>query len=163
MTTPTYLDKGAQLSADGLYRYGLWRRWGPLHKPWAMFIGLNPSTADANDDDPTIRRCVGFARDWGYEGLLMANLFAFRATEPADMKAAADPVGYDNDVLLQHYARMAGVVVAAWGTNGMHLNRDAAVRKLVPDLHYLRLTKHGFPEHPLYLPAELKPKLWSEA
>jgi hypothetical protein len=78
-----------------------------------MFVGLNPSTADEGGDDPTIRRCVGFARDWGYSGLCMTNLFAFRATQPKDMLAQADPVGPNNDETLTRLAKEAKVIVAA--------------------------------------------------
>jgi hypothetical protein len=125
-----------------------------------MFIGLNPSTADETVDDPTIRRCVAFAKAWGYGALCMANLFAFRATEPTDMKKAADPVGWENDAYLRRLAGEAGVVVAAWGTHGTYKGRDQSVRLLVPGLHYLRLTINGHPGHPLYLPASLRPQPW---
>ena len=80
-----------------------------------MFVGLNPSTADETNDDPTIRRCISFAQAWGYEGLCMTNLFAFRATEPSDMMKSPDPVGPENDQALINLAESAGVVVAAWG------------------------------------------------
>lgn len=152
------MERSATLSPCRVYRYALWRRWG--RGPYAMFIGLNPSTADETNDDPTIRRCIGFARAWGYGALCMANLFAFRATQPADMKKAVEPVGWENDHALQTLARGAGVVVAAWGAHGTYKGRDQSVRLLVPDLHYLRLTKDGHPGHPLYLPANLKPQLW---
>jgi hypothetical protein len=125
-----------------------------------MFIGLNPSTADETQDDPTIRRCIGFARAWGFDGLCMANLFAYRATEPADMKNAVDPIGCENDSALSSWAHDAGVVVAAWGAHGTYKGRDQSVRLLVPGLHYLRLTKDGHPGHPLYLPASLRPVAW---
>jgi len=125
-----------------------------------MFIGLNPSTADETTDDPTIRRCIGYARDWGYAGLSMLNLFAFRATSPEDMKAAEDPVGPDNDCALTDMAEFAEVIIAAWGAHGTHLGRDKKVRKIIPNLHYLKMTKGGFPCHPLYLPKGLKPILW---
>lgn len=125
-----------------------------------MFIGLNPSTADATNDDPTIRRCIGYARDWGCDGLCMMNLFAFRATLPKDMKAAEDPVGPENDRTLIFMAEGAEVIVAAWGNNGRYMGRDEKVKAMIPQLHYLRLTKDGFPAHPLYLPKGLKPVLW---
>ncbi len=152
------MERSATLSPCRAYRYALWRRWG--RGPYAMFIGLNPSTADETNDDPTIRRCIGFARAWGYEALCMTNLFAYRATQPADMKKAADPVGWENDGALKMLARDAGVVVAAWGAHGTFKGRDQSVRLGVPNLHYLRLTKDGHPGHPLYLPADLKPQLW---
>lgn len=152
------MERSATLSPCRAYRYALWRRWG--RGPYAMFVGLNPSTADETNDDPTIRRCIGFARAWGYEALCMTNLFAFRATQPADMKKAADPVGWENDRTLRDLAIRAGVVVAAWGAHGTYKGRDQSVRLLVPGLHYLRLTKDGHPGHPLYLPASLQPVAW---
>jgi hypothetical protein len=129
---------------------------------YAMFIGLNPSTANETEDDPTIRRCISFAKSWGYDGLCMTNLFAFRATLPAVMLAEPDPVGQDNDQHLLAMAAKAGVVIAAWGTPGVHMGRADAVKAMVPNLHYLRLTKAGHPGHPLYLPGDLVPKLWTE-
>ena len=152
------MERGAVFSPCRTYRYALHRKWG--QGACALFIGLNPSTADEKRNDPTIRRCIGFARSWGYDGLVMANLFAFRATQPADMKLAADPVGPDNDATLCQLAKDAGVVVAAWGAHGAHLDRGAQVRAMLPGLHHLRLTKDGHPGHPLYLPASLTPQLW---
>ena len=153
------MHKTAILSADRLYRYALWRTWG-LSKGFAMFVGLNPSTADETEDDPTIRRCIAFARDWGYGGLCMTNLFAFRATQPVDMKNAQDPVGPENDDWLRKYSAKAGVVVAAWGVHGVFKNRDVVVKELLQNLHYLQLTKEGHPGHPLYLPKTLQPVPW---
>lgn len=138
------------------YRYALWREWIG-GEGYAMFVGLNPSTADETSDDPTIRRCIAFSKAWGYAGLCMTNLFAYRATKPADMKAAADPVGPENDAHLLRLASEAGVIVAAWGANGTHRGRDTQVRKLLPALHYLVLTKDGHPGHPLYLLKTLTP------
>ncbi len=146
------------LSPCRTYHYTLWREFdGLVGNGYAMFIGLNPSTADEINDDPTIRRCVAFAKAWGYGALCMTNLFAFRASKPGDMIAAADPIGPDNDSQLVELARGARVVVAAWGTNGTHLGLDAAVRTLVTDLHCLKKTQAGHPGHPLYLRADLKP------
>jgi len=152
------VERGAHLSSCRAYRYALWRRWDC--GPHAMFVGLNPSTADETADDPTIRRCIAFARAWGYGGLCMTNLFAYRATQPADMLTQDDPVGPDNDAHLRQSASEAGVVVAAWGTHGTHGGRHKAVRAMLPGLHYLRLTKDGHPGHPLYLPASLRPVAW---
>lgn len=141
------------------YRYTLWRTFGAMEGDgYAMFIGLNPSTADEVNDDPTIRKCIAFAKTWGYGTLCMTNLFAFRATQPTDMKASSDPIGPDNDTHLVKLAQDAKVVVAAWGTDGVHLGRDQRVRAIVPNLHYLRKTKDGHPGHPLYLPGDLVPK-----
>jgi hypothetical protein len=124
-----------------------------------MIIGLNPSTADETEDDPTIRRCVQFARLWGYGGLCMANLFAFRAAKPAELFAASDPIGPGNDEWLMKLAASAGVVVAAWGNGGTHLERANAVTRLIPNLYCLRMNRSGQPAHPLYLPADLRPTL----
>lgn len=153
------MQRSARLSTDRRYRYELWRRWGA--GPFCMFIGLNPSTADETEDDPTIRRCVAFARSWGYDGLCMTNLFAYRSTEPKDMKLIGTAaVGLENDLTLDKLSRTAGVVVAAWGTHGTHLRRDETVKLFIGGLHYLRLTKDGHPAHPLYLPADLTPQPW---
>lgn len=155
------MHSDAVLSPCRTYRYTLWRSWlgGSGH---VMFVGLNPSTADEKLDDPTIRRCMGFAQTWGYAGLCMTNLFAYRATDPADMfahaQAGGDVIGPENDEWLRDAAGRTSVVVAAWGAHGDFLHRAAAVQKLLlPKLHYLRLTKGGHPGHPLYLPKTLTP------
>lgn len=153
-----YLESTAAFSPCRAYRYSLWRRWGSAEGDYAMFVCLNPSEANETEDDPTVRRCVAFAKAWGYSGLCMTNLFAYKATEPEKMLAAEDPIGPENDATLQNLAANAGVVVAAWGTAGAHLGRDAQVRRLLPQLNYLRLTKEGHPGHPLYLPATLTPQ-----
>ena len=156
--------RSARMSQCRRYRYDFWRQWGDLipgTNGYAMFVGLNPSTADETTDDPTIRRCIGFAKAWGFQGLCMTNLFAFRATAPADMMAADDPVGPDNDFVLHDIAKKAGVIVAAWGVHGVFERRDHAVRSMLPQLHYIRLTKSGHPGHPLYLPMSLKPQQWT--
>lgn len=148
----------AILSACRTYRYILWRRWADdWMDNYAMFVGLNPSTADETLDDPTIRRCINFAKDWGYSGLVMANLFAYRATQPKDMMSVIDPVGTENDRYLLEYASKAKVVVAAWGNHGSHGGRHKVVRGLIPHLHCLKVSKTGMPSHPLYLPKTLKP------
>jgi hypothetical protein len=122
-----------------------------------MFIGLNPSTADETADDPTLRRCMNFAREWGYGGVCMANLFAFRATDPDAMKRAEDPVGRRNDWWLLRLAGEAELVVAAWGNHGAHLGRSAHIRRLLPGLHALKLNASGEPAHPLYQRADAQP------
>lgn len=151
----------AVFSPCRIYRYELWRRWG--YGGYAMFIGLNPSTADEIQDDPTVRRCIRYAKAWGFDALCMTNIFAYRATDPRDMKAASDPIGgTENDRTLLERASEAGVVVAAWGTHGTFNGRGEAVRALLRDcnLHYLRQTQDGHPSHPLYLPADLTPIQW---
>lgn len=155
------MERSATFSPCRKYRYTLWRTWVDLFESgYAMFIGLNPSTADEIEDDPTVRRCIRYARDWGYSGLCMMNLFAFRATLPADMKAAQDPVGPNNERFLIDMSKYAGIVVAVWGVNGSYLGQDSRVQKMIPNLSHLKLTKNGFPGHPLYLPKGLKPIPW---
>ncbi len=149
----------AEFSPCGDYRYSLWR-WWDKPKGYCMFIGLNPSTADAENDDPTIRRCKRFAKDFGYGGLCMANLFALRATNPKDMLSHANPIGPENDRWLCDLAHQAGMIVVAWGTHGGHRKRDQHVcfmLECITGLKCLKLTKKGYPQHPLYLPADSRP------
>jgi hypothetical protein len=158
----------AALSADRLYRYELTRMWGA--EPHATFVMLNPSTADADVDDPTIRRCIGFARSWGCGGLVVVNLYALRATQPADLWRAADPVGPDNDEHLSLALYLArgstGPVVAAWGAHAkpdrVRFLTDAA-RDHGVQLLALKVTKAGAPGHPLYLRADAEPMPWGGA
>lgn len=150
----------AGMSECQRYRYTLLRRLDRGDTK-LVFIGLNPSTADAHHDDPTIRRCIGYARAWGMSSMWMLNLFAFRATDPADMRAAPDPIGPENDATIDCICQDATMIVAAWGVHGTYLGRDNVVRdRLKGRLHALRLTRGGHPAHPLYLPAELKPQPW---
>jgi hypothetical protein len=121
-------------------------------------VGLNPSTADETTDDATLTRCINFAKSWGYGGVCMSNLFAFRATLPTDMKRAIDPIGKDNNMWLKKLAKNAGIVVAAWGNDGTYLNRSMDVKKIILNLHYLKMNKSGEPAHPLYLSAKLTPQ-----
>lgn len=179
-----YIDSGAHVSADGRYRYLLWREWRGTHDPahWSwlggrdgagallgepkscLFIMLNPSTADALRDDPTIRRCVAFARLWKFERLEVANLFAFRATDPAELLALShgdDPVGPDNRQWIEDAAERAGRIVCAWGGHGSYLGQDETVLGWLGrrPTYALGRTKRGQPRHPLYLSAtsELDP------
>jgi hypothetical protein len=149
--------RAAKISDDGRYRYALLRRWGD--GPAATFILLNPSTADAEHDDPTIRRCVRFARTWGYAALHVVNLYALRATDPAELLTADDPVGPDNDGYLTRHAwrsRMAQApLVAGWGV-GADPGRVRQVLAYPPmcDLRCLGYTADGSPRHPLYMRAD---------
>ncbi len=152
-------DSGAVFSPDRIYRYFLYRVWDET-KLRVMFIGLNPSTADESLDDPTIRRCKRFAFDWGFGGLIMANLFALRATAPKVMMSHIAPTGSKNDYWLDSLARDAGIIIAAWGANGSHHGRDKAVLRFMPQMSHLGLTKAGMPKHPLYLKANTKPQIW---
>jgi hypothetical protein len=151
----------AVFSACGRYRYVLRRSWDAA-LPSVLIIGLNPSTADATADDPTIRRCIRFARDWGYGSLLVANLFAFRCTEPRRLRAVADPVGPRNNWWLARLGRQADLIVAAWGVGGALLERDVKVLRRLGNIRCLGLTKAGHPRHPLYLPAAIRPRPFRE-
>lgn len=160
---------GAIISDCGTYRYLLWRQWDPGAYSCA-FIMLNPSTADASQDDPTIRRCIGFAKGWGYGGVHVVNLFAYRATSPDDMKRAADPVGPENEWWVKHLVGgVGGPVIAAWGAHGTHMRQDTKMAEWARDvgveLQALALTASGQPRHPLYLPknAQLMPYAASNA
>lgn len=150
------MNKKAKFSECRTYRYALWRVWDES-KPYAMFIGLNPSTADETDDDPTIRRCVGFAKNLGYGGLSMANLFAYRATEPSVMMSAKDPIGPENDEWLYRLSSNAGIIIAAWGNNGIFLDRSKNVLEFIKNVQCLKINNSGEPSHPLYIPANTVP------
>jgi len=153
------LKSGAAISKCGAYRYALWRTWDE-EKPRVVFVCLNPSTADEKVNDPTLNKCIKYAKSWEngkYGGVLILNLFAFRATKPAIMKKAADPVGKDNDNRLKELLKTTDLIVAAWGNHGSYLRRSEAVLEMFPDIHYLKLNKTGEPSHPLYLKKDLKP------
>lgn len=154
-----HIESSAKMSECGAYRYVLERHWRP-ELGSVNFIMLNPSTADANQDDPTIRRCIGFARAWGYGGLIVTNLFALRATDPKEMKAHAEPVGPRNDFWLKTIAHNATLMVAAWGAHGAHLGRADEVRSWLDSLQCLGTTKGGFPRHPLYLKGDTQPEAY---
>lgn len=160
------IERSAVVSACGKYRYRLERRWGD--GPIATFIMLNPSTADAEVDDATIRKCMGFAHRWRMGGIFVGNLFAIRATNPRDMLRAADPVGPENREHLEDLCREAGasgnggVVICAWGANGSHMGQDRTFlgwceHPWLIRPKALRITSKGAPEHPLYVPYDVEP------
>ncbi|MGH8661914.1 MAG: DUF1643 domain-containing protein [Burkholderiales bacterium] len=155
-------DSGATFSACRRWRYLLWRRWDRA-RPAANFLILNPSTADEVKLDPTCSRARDYAERWGYGALIVTNVFAWRATDPAALKAARDPVGPENDRAILRAAREAAIVVCAWGNHGAHLDRSEAVVRLLRQarLHALRVNGSGEPTHPLYLPGTLKPVRWA--
>ena len=159
------MNRSALFSDCRRYRYALWRDLGlqaSVCGDTCVFIGLNPSTADETVDDPTIRRCMRFARDWGFQRLCMLNLFALRAPDPRIMLAAVDPIGPDNDLAIEQNIRAARLVVAAWGVHGAHRGRADDIRASCGSrLHHLGLTKDGHPRHPLYLRADTRPVLMS--
>lgn len=150
----------AVFSEDNAYRYRLDRYWQEEATSPAIFVMLNPSTADANKDDPTIRRCLGFARAWGCSGLTVYNIFALRSTDPKLLRKATDPVGPDNEQTIKDGC--AGrIVICAWGTHGEFNGQGDRVlgwlREVGAKPYALRLTAKGQPCHPLYLPADLSP------
>lgn len=156
--------RSALISDCGRYRYRLTRTWGP--GPAAVFVMLNPSTADGTQDDPTVRRCVTFADAWGYGGLIVVNLYAWRATKRAELKLAPDPVGPDNEAHLRTAASTAletdAPLVGAWGASA-DAARITEVLALpgMERLTALAVTKAGQPKHPLYLPDGLTLTPWA--
>lgn len=162
MTTKLLMDRGATFSPCRTYRYRLWRTWDEDGATLAV-IGLNPSTADETTDDPTIRRCLGFARAWGYGSLLMVNLFAYRSTDPQGLLTVADPIGPEND---DHLTRAAwGNVLAAWGAHPLARERAENVLRMLNwrDVECLGVTKSGAPKHPLYIAASTQPVVYRAA
>lgn len=162
------IERGADISECETYRYRLWRRWST--EPLAGFVMLNPSTADALKDDPTIMRCMDFAWSWGCGGIMVINLFAFRSPHPDDLLTHADPIGPLNDQHLFIEAVACKPLIAAWG-NGGHLKaRGARVRRILGErglaLAHLGLTKDGSPKHPLArgahrIPPTQQPIAWT--
>lgn len=165
------------------YRYTLWREWGDVRSMFApdphfdylpgrpnqyiQFIGLNPSTADEKIDDPTVRRCINYAKRWGFGAMCMTNLFAWRATDLKEMKKVERPISaaedepYGNDFWLRTISSGASMVIAAWGKDGNHLGRGEEVAgKIECVLHCLGVNKDGSPAHPLYLKNDAQPEVW---
>jgi len=145
------------------YRYSLTRVWDATGKR-VTFVMLNPSTATEVQNDPTVERCERRARTLGYGAFCVTNIFAWRDTDPKKMRAAVDPIGPHNDTAILQACDWANDVVAAWGSHGAHLDRGAAVRRLLaaqpkPVLH-LGLTLHGHPKHPLYIAYAQNPEPW---
>lgn len=144
------------------YRYSLTREWD-RDKKKVLFLLLNPSTADESKNDPTIRRCINYAKDWGYGGLYIGNIFAFRATDPLVMKKQSDPIGPLNNGFILYLHKQAAITVAGWGSNGSFLDREAYIKRLLKNnIYYLKLTKDRHPGHPLYLKKDLKPIRYGE-
>jgi hypothetical protein len=148
------MRKSAIISDDGCYRYRLDRIWDGLN-PLCVWVMLNPSTADAEQDDPTIRKCIGFTKRWGYYGgIRVVNIMAFRATNPKNCLAAEDPIGPDNERYLRA-TETAIMVVCAWGARAPASVVTTAMGHLGSGrlrLHCLGKTKAGHPRHPLYVP-----------
>lgn len=149
-----WLERDAVISDCGLYRYLLRRTWDHA-RPRALIVMLNPSTADASIDDPTIRSCVRLTRGAGYGSFEVVNLFAFRATNPKNLFGCADPVGPRNDWSIEAAVLRCDVVVCAWGAHPMALNRKGEALNIVrsrrPAAYCWGKTKNGAPKHPLYI------------
>lgn len=145
------------------FRYVLTRLWAPAGKK-VLFVMLNPSTATEVQNDPTVERCERRARALGFGGFRVANIFAFRATDPKVMRAERDPVGPDNDAAIDESCVWADQVICAWGAHGSHLGRgiqlEARLRASGLPLFHLGLTKDGQPKHPLYVGYDVQPLLW---
>lgn len=153
------LEGSAQISEDGKYRYTLSRTWDNA-KPILTWIMLNPSTADAEQDDPTIRRCINFSKAWGYGGIVVVNLFAFRATDPKKLPSSyEDAIGIENDGVIS-INTLARDIVCAWGSNGsLHGRAYKVTKHLIASgktLHCLGFTKDGSPKHPLYVKGDVE-------
>lgn len=163
-----YTDSGAVFSPCEVYRYRLWRSWllpfdaRPDRR--VAFIGLNPSTADAEQDDPTVRRCALFAIRWGFTGMEMLNLFGIRSTDPRGVWSAEDPVGPGTDSHLVQVARACDLVIACWGAFPKARERARAVTSQLAvagvEVRILGVTKEGDPRHPLYLKNSASPTPW---
>lgn len=185
-----YISKGATISACGKYRYSLWREWrgssdgstwhwtndrdgNGVRIGWpksCLFIMLNPSTADAEKDDRTVMRCVGFAKAMKFDRMEVVNLFGFRATRRRDVLALNhddDPVGWKNQEYVEKAAYDAGIIICAWGADGSHIGQNETVLGWISHhskkIHALGLTKDGHPRHPLYLRATAKPLRFGRA
>ena len=146
------MNMAAEFDPTGTYRYSLSRAWDSNASPLALVM-LNPSTVDGTVDDPTIRRCIHFARSWGYGSLEVVNLFAYRATAPSGLLNAADPIGPENDCFILEAKMRASKIIVAWGHRGTLNSRDKAVIRLLSptgDLYCLGTTHSGHPRHPLY-------------
>ena len=147
------LESGAVFDVSGRYRYSLWRAWS-AYNPRIVFILLNPSTADEQRNDPTIRRCIGFARAWKFGSVEVVNLFAYRATDAKELLKIVNPIGEENNCYLVQAVERCSTVVVGWGIRGTLLGRDSQVLSLLAgrkDIFCLGITKDGQPRHPLYV------------
>ncbi|MEM7757125.1 MAG: DUF1643 domain-containing protein [Cyanobacteria bacterium P01_A01_bin.40] len=146
----------------GNYRYLLWREWDSKNQT-ISFIMLNPSRADAQINDPTITRCINFARSWDYGRLEVVNMFAYRTSKPSLLKQATEPIGKDNDRYILESVSKCDRVILAWGNHGTWRKQDLYTLELLKNhshLYSLGITKKGCPRHPLYLRSTTKPKIY---
>lgn len=156
------ITRKAVFSRCKRYRYQLTRRWDrEAPERHVVFIGLNPSTADHQVDDPTIRRCMGFTRNWGYNTLTVINLFAYRTPYPVELKKSADPIGPQNSRHLGRVIRSADLVIACWGRHGGWQEQDQRLLRRFGDrLYCLAENNDGSPAHPLYQKSTVQPLRW---
>jgi hypothetical protein len=156
----------AEYSDCEAFRYTLTRVWDDAG-PRVAFVMLNPSTATEVQNDPTVERCERRARALGYGAFRVLNIFAYRATDPRVMRAAADPVGPGNDAAILGSLDWAHRVICAWGTHGAHLGRGPQVEAMLRGsdvaLWHLGLSKAGHPKHPLYIGYDVQPQPWEPA
>ena len=154
------MQSGAVIT--GNYRYLLWREWNTNNKT-ISFIMLNPNSADADINDPTITRCINFAQSWGYGRLEVVNMFAYRTSKPSLLKKAVEPIGSDNDRFIVESVERCDRVILAWGNHGKWQKQDLYVLQLLKSykhLYSLGITKQGCPRHPLYLCSTTKPQIY---
>lgn len=152
-----YLEADAKISKNGLYRWYLTRTWD-RGKSRCLWIMLNPSTADGTKDDPTIRRCVDFSARWGCGGLVVVNLFSYRATDPKFLTChnSSTVIGKWTDKMILGWADECELRVAAWGAHGQLYRRSTQVARGLlrgVEVWCLGRTASGEPKHPLYVPA----------
>lgn len=159
---PSTMRRSAIISECRRYRYVLEREW-KADLPGVLFIALNPSTADGEQDDPTVRRCIGFAKAWGFGKLAIANLFALRSPDPTRLLCDDNPIGPENDRWLIELAGQFTLTVAAWGAHNSVRDRGADVLEMLVNVYHLGLTNAGHPRHPLYLPRTTRPTRFKSA
>ncbi len=149
----------ALVSECGRYRYRLERQWDPGKKA-VCFLMLNPSTADAYSTDPTLRRCIAFAKSWGFGALVIGNLFALKSPKPRLIYECADPIGPENDHYLRKMSENCERIVCGWGRHGVYLDRASDVCRMLETskLYALKVTMGGQPCHPLYISAACEPR-----
>ena len=154
---------GAEFSPCRQYRYRLWRQWN-AERAKALFVLLNPSMADETQNDPTVERCERRARMWGYGGVEVVNLFAYRSTDPKVLYRVSEPIGMMNDEAILIATIDAGIVICGWGEHGAHLRRGQAVLDLLSSdgtmltkIYHLGLNASGQPKHPLYISYRVLP------
>jgi hypothetical protein len=156
----------AELNPERTYRYLLGRQWNHGLN-LLTFIMLNPSTADENVDDPTIRRCIGYGQALNFDGLYIVNLFAYRSKNPGDLLKVPDPIGNpNNDYWIKFAIMHSSLVIAAWGSSEPMIRQNTRFRKyeveklVNKDIYCLRFNRDGNPSHPLMLPNGLQPKIY---